>query len=259
KYTKVSDVMKSIVIITSKFNIMTGERNNLYAANEKERYTIEWLSHRMKIFMNYTLKSLINQTNQNFYAVYAYEDSTCDVINKLLLEYERLPDNIIFVKKSLYMECIKGLCSGYDLLYLTRLDSDDMYNRNFVNRLLALEIEEDTQAVLCKDGYIYNSLDLRLSMYSHISFTFYSFIYRLYKEESMFDSLPITPWDLLLNFFHFSVLNYNYILLDGRNFMFHIHSENTNSRFPTGSFVFYTLGEAINDNRIRNRILREFF
>lgn len=251
--------MKSIVIITSKFNIMTGERNTLYGKNETERFTEEWLTNRMDIFMKFTAKSLMKQTVQNFYALYVYEDSTEAIIQSLLSKYAPLPDNIMFIKKSQYNHFIDMLSTGYDMLYLTRLDSDDMYHEDFVNRLLNLKISNETQAIFCKDGYIYDSIKNKLAEYSHLSFTFYTFIYRLYKEKVRYDSLPITPFDLLVNFFHFSVLDYNNVVLPGRNFMFNIHSLNTDSVFPQGSFIFYTLGETIINKQAKEKILKSFF
>lgn len=250
--------MKKIVIITSKFNIMTGERNTLYGKNEMQRVTSEWINKRIDVFMNFTAKSLMNQSNQDFYAVYAIEDNTESLINLALAKYNKLPDNIRFVKKSEYSRYIDELSKGYDLLYLTRLDSDDMYSNKFVDKLYNYNICENTQVFICKDGYIYDSTNNKMNEYTHDSLTFYTFIYRLYKEREKYDSLPITPWNLLLNFSHFSPLSYQYEELEGRNFMFNIHDHNTDSRFPKTSFIFYTLGREIEDDTEKKNILNTF-
>lgn len=251
--------MKKIVIITSKFNIMTGNRNTLYSKNEGIRTTEWWINNRINIFINFTAKSLLQQSNQNFYAVYAIEDSTENLIKSALSKYPKLPDNINFVKKSDYSNYIDTLSKGYDILYLTRLDSDDMYVNDFVDKIYNFNILDDTEVLLCRNGYIYDSVSNKLAEYSHNAFTFYTFIYRLYDEEIKYDSLKITPWDLLINFFHFSTLLYKYKILSERNFIFNIHEENTDSKFPTSSFIFYTLGRFIEDAEEKSNILKTFF
>lgn len=251
--------MKKMVIITSKFNIMTGERNTLYGKNEAVRTTKAWIDHRVDIFMNFTAKSLIKQTNQNFYAIYAYEDSTEKILLDSLNRYPKLQSNIMFVKKTKYMETIDNISKDLDILYLTRLDSDDMYVNDFVQKIYDFDIDENTQAILCRDGYVYDSKNKILAEYSHSSFTFYTFIYRLYKEKVRYSSLNITPWDLLINFFHFSINSYTFKLLEGRNFIFNIHSQNTDSVFPQASFLWYTVGTKITDEETKSKILSNFF
>lgn len=250
--------MRKLVIITSKFNIMTGTRNTLYGKNESARVTEDWINARMDIFMNYTFKSLINQSNQNFLALYAYEDSTENFIENALLRYPKLPENIKFIKKSLYTSFIDTISSNYDLLFISRLDSDDMYEKNFVDNLLNYPLKDTTEALLCQNGYILNANSNQLNEYYHESFTYYSFVYRIYKEKKKYDSLNVTPWDLLINFFHFSVLNYNVEFLEGRNFIFNIHDGNTDSKFPISSFMWYRLEREITDKSEKDFIFKKF-
>ncbi|MGL6105183.1 hypothetical protein [Romboutsia sp.] len=49
--------MNKVIVINMNFNTL-----NFNPA----RLTEDWIIHRIKIFMNYTCRSIINQTNQSF-------------------------------------------------------------------------------------------------------------------------------------------------------------------------------------------------
>lgn len=250
--------MKKIVVITSKFNLMNGDRNKTYGKNEKQRVEKDWIDNRIDIFMRFTAQSLMNQINQEFIALYAYEDSTENYIFDALSNYKKLPDNIRFVKKSEYMNELDKITQGYDILFLSRLDSDDLYRDSFVQNLYDLDLKDDTEEILCQSGYIYDSVKNRLAEYYHKQFTFYTFIYRLYKEGKKYSSLSIDPWDLLLNFSHFRTIDYKYETLPGRNFVFMIHSQNTNSFFGNYNYGFNRVERFIEDSQKKIDILFNF-
>lgn len=247
------------IIITSKFNIMTGVRNNYYSKSEQLRFDTEWVEGRMDIFMNYTLKSLKAQTNQDFTAVYAIEDSTEDLVNDTLKKYEPLPSNIMFVKKSDYLDTLDKLSDGYHVLYLTRLDSDDMYCKDFIDILHKFPVKTNTQELICQDGYMYDSVGNRLADFHHNCFTFYTFIYKKYKEFQKYDSFPLTPMQLLIDFSHFSTMNYNYESIPGRNFIYHIHGKNAASTFYMYDYGFVKVERIIEDDTEKEAALSRFF
>lgn len=251
--------MKVKVVITSKLNIMTGEKYEAYSKSAKERENKEWLEERINIFMNFTAKSLIHQTNQNFTALYAFEDSTENYIYEALDKYSKLPDNIKFVKKTEYMDMLDKITKGYEMLYLVHLDSDDLYRNDFVDRILKLEINDDTEELLCPFGYIYDSRNNRLAEYYHKQFIFYTFIYRFYKENEKYSSLNIDPWKLLIDFSHFKTINYKYEIVSGRNFMFNIHGNNANSFFGSYNYGFSEMQREIYNEDEKIDILYDFF
>lgn len=252
--------MKKIVVITSKFNIMTGARNSTYSSNELERFEIDWIFNRVSIFMKFTAQSLINQTNQDFIALYAYEDSTEKVIQEAFSKYDKLPDNIRFVRFSEYMNVLDEITKGYDVLFLTRLDSDDLYCNDFVDRIMNYELNDEIEEILCQRGYIYDSVNNRLAEYYHRQFTFYTFIYRLSKEKEneKYSSLSIDPMELLLDFSHFRTIDYKYEVLEGRNFMFIIHKKNTNSSFSDYNYGFNRVERFIDNQQEISDILYDF-
>lgn len=251
--------MNKKIVITSKFNIMTGSRNKTYAANENTRFDADWIENRVDIFMRFTAQSLMHQKNQDFTAVYAYEDSTKDIILEAFDNYDPLPDNILFVPASEYSETIDNLVKGYDYLYLCRLDTDDLYKNDFVQKLHDFPIKDDTQELLCQYGYMYDSVNNRIADYYHKQFTFYTFIYRLYSETTPYSSLNLTPKQFLIDFSHFETMNYKYELVPGRNFLFNIHGDNTNSRFYKYDYGFNRVDNIRDDSNEVMNIIINFF
>lgn len=250
--------MKRLVVITSKFNIMTGDRNKAYSKTENERFDKEWITNRMSIFMKFTAQSLMNQSDQRFIALYAYEDATESYINEELSKYPKLEDNIIFIKKTEYMKKLDEITEGYDMLLLSRLDSDDLYRENFVKNLMEHDIKDETEELLCQRGYIYDSVNNRLAEYYHKQFTFYTFIYRLGEGTNKFSSLSVSPMELLIDFSHFRTIDYNYEPLMGRNFMFMIHKNNSDSKFADYNYGFNRVERFITNQQEIEDILYEF-
>lgn len=250
--------MERIVVITSKFNIITGDRNECYSKNERERFDKEWIFNRMSIFMRFTAQCLINQTDQSFFALYAYEDTTEMYIEQALSNHPKLPDNIIFVKKSEYIEMLDKLTDGYDMLLLSRLDSDDLYSDDFVETLMEYNLKDDTEELLCQNGYIYDSVNNKLAEYYHKQFTFYTFVYKLGKEADRYSSLEVSPMELLIGFSHFRTIDYKYEVLTGRKFMFMIHGHNTNSKFSDYNYGFNRVERFITNQQDVEDILYGF-
>ena len=250
--------MKKIIVITSKFNLMSGEVYKAYIKTEKARLEQEWISKRLEIFMRFTSQSLINQSDQRFIAIYAYEDSTEKNIFDTLAKYPKLPDNIRFVKKTEYMNELNKITEGYDTLLLTRLDSDDLYRNDFVERLMNYDIKDDLEEILCQRGYIYDSINNKLAEYYHKQFTFYTFIYRLGKGDNKYSSLEVSPMELLLDFSHFRTTDYNYETLPGRNFIFNIHNKNTDSGFSDYNHGFNRVERFIDNKQKIEDILYDF-
>lgn len=250
--------MKKKIIVTSKFNIMTGVRNPAYTKSVEISKTQKWIEDRIDIFMNFTAQSLMHQTNQDFTALYVYDPSTKNLIFNALDMYDALPENIMFVSKDEYSDTIDKLSEGYDYLYISRLDSDDCYVNTFIQTLHDYKIKDDTQELLCQYGYVYESATNTLASYFHEQFTFYTFIYRLYSERIKYSSLPLTPWDLLVNFFHFKSVDYIYESLHGNNFMFNIHNSNTDSSFDSNHYSNRHINNIIDNPTEKFKILLTF-
>ncbi|MFB4163996.1 hypothetical protein ACE1TI_09175 [Alteribacillus sp. JSM 102045] len=234
--------MKNKIII---FNILF---NNLRKKHVPPRphpkivLTKEWIHNRMKIFMNNTRKSLENQTNQEFIALVRYEDSTEDIIQTALDEYEKLPKNIIFIKESKVDSYIHSIIKNYYYLYLVRLDSDDMYHKAIVNRLHKYSPKSDTKVLINQNGFIYNTTNNIMAAYRKESPPFFTLVYNT-SEYLEGVRHPITK--------HKEAIKLPHEVLKGRNFIVTVHSSNTSSRFKTSNDLKLS-------SKDTKRILRDF-
>ncbi|MGM0876113.1 MAG: glycosyltransferase [Bacillota bacterium] len=161
------------IIITIEFNSRSDNHDDY-----KIGLTPEWINYRMSIFMQYTLKSLINQTNQNFITLIQYAESTEKLIKQALAIYEPLPDNVQFVPHKSHNDQIKEQISGYQYLYLVRLDCDDTYHKTFIQQLIDYQPKKSTQALINQNGYVYDSINNRIAPFRHFSPPFYTLIYK---------------------------------------------------------------------------------
>lgn len=138
--------------------------------------TRAWIEYRINIFMKYTFQCLINQTNRNFVCIVRYEKNSEKFILDELNKYNRLPENIIFTSDG--EGFIKNAIKKYYYLYHIRLDSDNMYNVNFIQALWNMEYVEGLQCILCQNGYIYDNINNRIATIYHRSSSFYALIYK---------------------------------------------------------------------------------
>ena len=145
-----------------------------------------------------------------------------------------------------------------DLLYLVRLDADDMYHKTYVDRLYKYEQNKETQVLISQNGYMYDSVNNRLRELYHECFTFFCFIYRLKKNVNRYSNIDITPYDILMNLPHFKALKYKYEILEGRNYLFNIHGDNTDSKYVKYNKPHIKTGNDIKTEDINN-IVNDYF
>lgn len=130
----------------------------------------EWLKDRIEIFKNYTLKSLLNQTNKDFILLLSFrpEERRNPLVVQLFQDIPDLP--IIFSFHGLIyyddrneennktlLTRIKETFDGMkpvDYIYLTRIDSDDMFHKDVVQ--LIQDQEPNVKALTLQNGYVYN-------------------------------------------------------------------------------------------------------
>ena len=115
---------EKIVIINIPFNNLGYNENRL---------TKEWITSRMDIFFEFTLKSLQCQTNQNFKAFINCDEKSMDIIKETLEEREPLPSNVQFIDAKQSTRLICETVKDYEYLYLVRIDSDNLYHKDFTN------------------------------------------------------------------------------------------------------------------------------
>lgn len=222
--------MRKKIIIYSNFNT-PNYMNSPYLEESSKLINVKsWIDGRMDIFFNYTLKGFKAQTNQDFTAIYNYTDPSEELVLNAIKERGGLPDNVLFVPRSKYEEVVDELIEGYDQLYLTKLDSDDIYVKTFVQTLHDLKPKDSTEVVICNYGYMYDTLNDRMAKIWHMSASFHAYIYKLSEETVRYYSLDLSPLEFL-DESHFSPLKHVYEYIDGYNFIWNIHSNNSSTKF----------------------------
>ena len=194
-----------------------------------EKSNVEWLRNRINIFMNYTLKSLKLQTNQDFMGFVVYSDYTRDLILQELLKYEPLPPNIKFIPLSLFDSEIRKNIENSQYFYFVRTDSDDMYHKSYIEKMHDYKPQEGTISLINPYGYLYDSTNNKIGKCKAKVTSCYTLISNSkdYLEGKTFnvitDQLDGQMW-----------MAWSYlpkeILLD-RNYIWHVHSKNTVTNF----------------------------
>lgn len=206
------------------------------------RLNKEWIDYRMSIFMNYTFKSLINQTNQSFTAIIHYDELSEVLIQSALSQYNLMPSNIIFTSSGNAL--IKKIIHGYDYLYIVRLDSDDMYHPNFIQQLIDFEHTSNLECIVNKEGYVYDIVGDNLGIWYAQSPPFFTLIYKVQDYLSGFR--------YILNS-HTNAIKLNHYVFNSGNFMVILHGQNTSTKF-NHPFV-----RNIIDNSIQKKIILNNF
>lgn len=172
-----------VYIPFNNLNVRETLRTDLYdyanLPNEDTHLTEEWINKRIFLFMNFTLKSLINQSNPNYLAFIVYHDSTKQYIENALLNYPPLPFNIRFVSSSEYEKTVINTLNGYKYFYELHLYSDDAYHKNYIDFLYRYRPSLQTKVLICQNGYIYDSARNELAEYFNFSSSFNCLIYRV--------------------------------------------------------------------------------
>lgn len=210
-----------------------------------DRLTKKWIENRLDIFEKYTLQSLINQTNQKFDVYLSCESVTIPIINECLSRRTSLPVNIHFnTISNIHKEIIQDM-GNYDYLYHIRLDSDNLYHKDFIQKLYDYKPKDDTQVIISQYGYVYDIRDGSLAPYYQYSPPFYAYIYK--KQDFLNGFRYRTPLG------HTKIPNYwKYEFVEGYNYMVTLHGNNVLNRRDKLNEKLLIEGEE------RKKILDEF-
>ncbi|MGG6311453.1 glycosyltransferase [Paenibacillus macerans] len=130
-----------------------------------DRLTRKWIENRLGLFMTYTLKSLRLQTSQDFSCYVLYDPASERTVHEVLSRYGPLPKNVRFVTPRAYHAHVAEDIAGYPSFYRVYLSSDDMYHKEFIQKLHAFTPKKDTLALVPQYGYVYDSVQNRLGKF----------------------------------------------------------------------------------------------
>lgn len=231
-------ILHKKIIVNISFNAWT--LNDV----DNKRLTRDWISSRMDIFMRFTAKNLMSQTNKNFDVVIQYENESQDIIFEELNRYPKLPSNFHFVSKKEYSHEVEKLINGYTYTYITRLDSDDMFDIDFFEMLHQYVPAKNTAVLICQNGYRYNYTDGTLATFNKESPPFYTLIYKtkdyLAGKRHEFHG-------------HRELINLPHEIIGYRCFCVTVHTQNT-----TTNFNLYKTDRVIDDEIVKKIVLKKF-
>lgn len=169
----------------------------------QECLTKEWIDNRISIFMNYTLKSLKSQTNQDFKVLVLYNPVTESLVRQAIDCYEVLPANVEFIIERQFVKKVIEYIEGSDELYLVSLESDDMYQRDFMQKMHDYTLKHvDNVIIICPYGYMYDSVHNRLVKFYFYAPSFCVFVYKV-NEYLKGKNYPLKKgWISLLEYPH---------------------------------------------------------
>ena len=147
----------------------------------------KWLDRRCEILNQYVIPSLDMQTDKDFYWFLEVREDTADMIIPQL-DFMNVP--VIVCKRPVVHNWKSGKGVAWErqeadikkhikdkTFYDVRLNSDDLYRKDFVKRLKSIGTKPDTQAIIPKYGYLwYLSHDVVVER-DHGSPPFHAFIY----------------------------------------------------------------------------------
>ncbi|WP_168120506.1 glycosyltransferase [Paenibacillus sp. HB172176] len=191
----------------------------------KQIYDRNWINYRMEITMKYTAKCLKQQTSSDFTALFLYKDETEQMIKEALSRYEKLPPNIRFVPASQSRSIAAEALKDASLTYSVRLDSDNMFAKDYMERLRGATVKPDIQAIVTQQGYIYDSIHHRLARVTYPSPSFFALIYKT-EEFLTGKKYPMRT--------HHDAIKLKHMLMPGRNFVVVVHKTNALNEFRVG-------------------------
>jgi len=148
----------------------------------RNRFSDEWLSYRIMIFKNYTLKSLLNQTNKNFvhWISFRQVDKERPLIKELYRYLKSIDYKFVFTfhgigfwddkyendnlleRLTKTLPALREICEGKEYIWETILGSDDMAHEKAVECIQEHESEKN-KALTHGDGYLFNANTQRLA------------------------------------------------------------------------------------------------
>ncbi len=207
----------------------------------------DWLKFRIEFFKKYTINSLINQSEHNFLHWISFREKTEEepLINELREYLKSLNYNFVFTFGFQYphpkyqtkefrkeiperlqrsLDIVKKLYQGQKSIYLTFLDSDDLFHRDAIKEIQSYDFKY--KRALCFDkGYIYNTNTKVLAQWNPDTCPPFSTI--LYPVETFFNAkkhLEYRPGYVS----HLTVPRlFNVIKLSGRKYIVGCHGMNS--------------------------------
>lgn len=127
--------------------------------------TLDWWRYRLSLYEHYTLNSIVNQTNQNFYLLmtidnrFPFYDELEEILIQSGLKYILVNNSV----KDDFIDKMKTL-PDFKFVFSTRLDSDDLFKNDVVEEIQSFDYG-DRRALVFQKGYCYDCVNKKLQHY----------------------------------------------------------------------------------------------
>jgi len=216
----------------------------------------DWWEYRLDIFKNYTLNSLANQTNKNFWFMLNLRDKfpkelmskldtiLCNFSNSSgIPHFYTYPDDIDDLPKRARMHLPES-----EYIFLTRIDSDDLYHQDAIAEIQTHEYRH-RGALVFQKGYCYDVENKRLQHYQMPSPPFCTI---LFPREVFIDVNKAREYMNIQG--HDQVFGQmNSIALSENKFIVLIHGKNNRSQYFKNQFGRIEISELEH-----SKILKQF-
>ena len=170
--------------------------------NKESVLTEQWMTHRMELFENFCLPSILSQTNQNFEWLIYFDTSTPENFKKRINDLFKQTPNIIplFIDgmssfyPSLRAEVIKR-STKIPYLITSRIDNDDCINKDFIDTIQQQFNRQSFEAIDPLEGYTIQINDkVLLGKKEHIYNPFISLIEKNEEPKTVWTYMAHPQW-----------------------------------------------------------------
>ncbi len=130
--------------------------------------SLEWWQYRLKIFEYFTLTSLENQTNKDFYILmelqknYPLKEELETIIKKHNMK------SLVFMNDNFqnHIDLLKNIpeYTSADYVYTTRIDTDDLFHKTVIDEVQSHDFKW-RKALVYQKGYCYDCKNKKLQHY----------------------------------------------------------------------------------------------
>lgn len=146
---------------------------------QAKRVQPDWLEYRYRFMVDQTLASLANQSFVS--PVYIFVEPHYRAEIDKIAQSKPLPEFCEIIS-----EPIRDLLVArhdFDVLYLSRIDSDDLYHQTVVEEIISQE--PTAECFVYRSGYVYDIPTRKLAPYKHPSPPFYTDVYTREELEAV--------------------------------------------------------------------------
>jgi len=214
----------------------------------------DWWVRRLKILETFTIQSLKNQTNKNFYFVMflrrCFPENLLPELKRILKDSKLKTEIIYYDKPNDIKEKITSLFPKTDFIYDTRIDSDDLFHKDAVKEIQS-HTPELRKALIYQAGYCYNAIENKMRNHLMKCPPFHTI---MYPYESFLTLEKMNEYKNTTRGHDQVISVFNSVILSSGKFIVLLHGNNNRTRYSEPERKGC---EIIETNKINN-ILKDF-